>query len=180
MNFGVLETCNTVCIYGAFDSSKQEEKQEVQEFKQTVTNYRPHLLNLESASANCCTPPPTPGGPKPTKPDQTASEVAAELQVVWDRYNSLETVATERGAVLAEFLPSVQQHESSQEAWLRNLETWEKRVSELSLPGTKPVLVDQQIREIKVCVHIIVYILDTCLCHLAWADQKCRHALYIV
>ena len=123
---------------------------EVQEFKQTFASYRPHLLNLETTSAKCCTPPPTPGGPKPTRPDETATKVSAKLQVVWDRYNSLETTAAQRGVVLAEFLPSVQQYESSQDAWVNNLEKWEEQVSNMSPPATTPALVDQQIREIKV------------------------------
>ena len=131
--------------------SPQDEIQEVQEFKRTVVDYRPQLLTLDAASAKCCTPPPTPGGPKPAKPDESASEVAKELQTVWDRYNSLETVATERGVVLSEFLPSVQQYESSQGAWLRILGNWEERVSNLSPPATKPVVVEQQIKDIKVC-----------------------------
>ena len=125
---------------------------EVQEFKQTVASYRPQLLNLDATSGKCCTPPPTPGGPKPAKPDQTASDVVKELQAVWDRYNSLETMATERGTVLSEFLPSVQQHESSQGVWLQNLEAWEKQVTDLPPPATKPSLVEQQIQQIKVRV----------------------------
>ena len=74
--------------------------QEVQEFKQTVASYRPQLLNLDATLGKCCTPPPTPGGPKPAKLDQTALDVVKELQAVWDRYNSLETMVTERGTVL--------------------------------------------------------------------------------
>ena len=130
----------------------------MQDFKLTVAGYRPQLLNLDAASAKCCTPPPTPGGrPQPTKPDETASEVAKELRRVWDRYNSLEAAATERETVLAEFLPIVQQHESSQGAWLQILENWEETVANLSPPATTPALVEQQIKEIKVsCKYVFL------------------------
>ena len=140
-----------VILVPRYSCNKQEELQEVQSFKQTVAGYRPQLLSLDAASAECCTPPPTPGGrPQPTKPDETASEVAKELQGVWDRYNSLEVAATERETVLAEFLPIVQQHESSQGAWLQILENWEETVANLSPPATTPAHVEQQIKEIKV------------------------------
>ena len=141
-----------------YSCTKQDQLQKMQDFKQTVADYRPQLLNLDAASAKCCTPPPTPGGrPQPTKPDETASEVAKELRRVWDRYNSLEAAATERETVLAEFLPIVQQHESSQGAWLQILENWEETVANLSPPATTPALVEQQIKEIKVsCKYVFL------------------------
>ena len=133
----------------------QNELQEVQDFKHTVSSYQPQLLSLDAASAKCCTPPPTPERrPKPTKHDQTGSEVSKELQAVWERYNSLEAAATEREAVLTEFLPSVQQHESSQGAWLKILENWEETVANMSPPATTPSLIEQQIQDIKVITNI--------------------------
>ena len=84
-----------------------------------------------------------------------------------EHYNALGAVATERGQVLGGFLPSVQQYESSQGAWGNNLENWEEQVSCLPPPATKPAVVEEQIRHIKVdnsycnfllCTYMYMYI----------------------
>ena len=128
--------------------------QEVQEFKKLIEGYRPQLNNLETTSVKCCLPPSTPGGPKAAKLTPTLAEssstVTTELEIVWERYNTLGAVATERGHVLEGFLPSVQQYESSRGAWGQNLEKWEEQVSNLPPPATKPALVEKQIKHIKV------------------------------
>lgn len=124
------------------------------DFKQLVEGYKPQLNKLETISSKCSLPPSTPGGPKTAKlmPTVTGrtSKVTTELQVVWERYNALDIVAMERCDVLGGFLPSVQQYESSRGAWGQNLEKWEEQVSTLPPPATKPALVEEQIRDIKV------------------------------
>ena len=132
----------------------QNQVQEVQEFNQMVNQYRPQLDHLDIVSTKCIVPPPTPGGPKATKPlptePESASKVTDRQQEIWQRYSSLGVVATERSKLLGRFLPSVQQYESSRGAWGRNLEGWEEKVSNFPHLATRPALLEDQIREIKV------------------------------
>ena len=139
-------------MHSIFSYSMQDQLQAVTEFKQVVEKYKPNLLDLDRVSSRCCFPPPTPGGPKiSTKPTKSMTKVTTDLQEVWECYNALGEVVATRGTVLEGFLPTVQQFESSRGAWGQNLEKWEEQVSNLPQPATKPVILEEQIKAIKVC-----------------------------
>lgn len=155
--------------------------QEMREFKQLVDSYRPQMSNLDLTSSKCCVPPPTPGGPKTTKlvpaVTESTNKVTTALQSVWERYNGLDVVVKERSEVLEGFLPNVQQYESLQGAWGQNLEKWEDRVSHLPPPSTKPALIEEQIREIKVHIHV-QYTVAQCTAHIS-GKHTCMYVVHV-
>jgi len=108
----------------------------VQEFVVEVEVYGPHLSNLSSVAA--------------VADPREDGEVQSKKNGLQRRYNDLCSLPARRQEVLAEFLPIVQQYESSRGAWLDLLCGWEKKADLLAPPMATPSSILQQLEEMKV------------------------------
>ncbi len=81
----------------------QDQLREVQDFLHQVDKYRPHMEHVSSLADSA--DPTGEGAP------------SAQNQALQERYQHLQALASKRQDLLAEFLPSVQQYESSRGAW---------------------------------------------------------------
>ena len=131
----------------------------MRDLQHVIDDYRPEITSLDTLSSSC-SPPPSSAEPKTTqisvKETEKLSKVTAKQADVWSRYNDLSALLRERLRVAEEFVPSVQQYNSSRGAWEDKLCGWEERVSGLSPPATNPAVLEEQIQEIKVHVFIVV------------------------
>ena len=115
----------------------QEELREAQEFVVEVEAYRPRMTNLSSMAAVA-------------DPGEDGGEVQTKSKDLQRRYEDLCKLPTHRQEVLGDFLPVVQQYESSRGAWLDLLCGWEKKANQLSPPMATPSSIMPQLDEMKV------------------------------
>ena len=116
--------------------SIQDQLHEDQDFQRQVENYRPNMDSLSSLAAAA----------DPT--DETATGI--KMKELQERYDRLKTLSSERRDILTNFLPSVQQYESSRGAWQDLLCDWEEKVEQLPPPSVTPKAIQAQMEEIKV------------------------------
>ena len=80
-------------------------------------------------------------------------EVGSELADLQARYERLQALPVVRLGLLEDFLPSVQQYESSRGAWLDLLCGWEMKMEQPSSPTVTPKAILTQLNQIKV-IHL--------------------------
>lgn len=145
----------------------QDQLREVQDFLAQVDKYRPSMDQLSSLAASA----------DPTG-EAALSTTDKELQ---DRYEGLKALGGERQALLADYLPSVQQYESSRGAWQDLLCGWEEKVGQLPPPLATPTAIQAQLQNIKVqcCCYccLLLLLLYSCICAFAcqmmWVALHC-------
>lgn len=126
-----LKLDKTSCLF-------QDQLREVQEFQSKVGKYRPKMEGL-SDLATVADP---------------SNEAAAgtKMKELQERYDRLQALLKERRGLLSDFLPSVQQYESSRGAWQDLLCGWEEKTEQLAPPFATPETILKQLEEVKVCV----------------------------
>ncbi len=127
-----------LCMYNPHYSSciAQDQLREIQDFQRQVDNYGPQMDNLSSLA--------TVADPF----NETASKT--KMKALQNRYDQLKALPKERQGILDEFLPIVQQYESSRGAWQDLLCGWEEKVELLPPPKATPAAIQVQIDDIKV------------------------------
>lgn len=126
----------------------------MQDFQNQVDKYEPQMARLSSLAAAVdsgvageaqMTQVPSSNGP-------INGGKADKNQQLQDRYECLKALAGQRQGMLADYLPSVQQYESSRGAWQDLLCGWEEKVELLPPPFATPTSIQAQLHDIKVCV----------------------------
>ena len=120
--------CMCVCV--------QEEMRELQEFLSQVSKYAPKVEQLSSQAETA-----DPVG------DTAIATKMAELR---ERYEGLKALGGERQEMEADFLPIVQQYESSRGAWQDLLCGWEEKAGKLPPPSATSEAIQAQLEELKV------------------------------
>lgn len=125
----------------------------VQDFHSQVDKYKPKMDHLSSLAATA---------------DPSGQDTAGtKLKELVERYDNLKALAGERRGLLADYLPTVQQYESSRGAWQDLLHGWEEKVEQLPPPMATSQAIQAQIEDLKViynCVHLITQ----CACVNHW------------
>ena len=67
-----------------------------------------------------------------------------------ERYDALRALVGERRGLVSDFLPIVQQYESSRGAWQDLLCGWEERAEGLPPPSATPANIQAQLEDLKV------------------------------
>ncbi len=114
----------------------QEQLREMQDFLSQVDKYGPKLEQLSSQATTA-----DPTGETP---------VSTKMSDLRERYKRLKALARERQGLEANYLPTVQQYESSRGAWQDLLCGWEERVEKLPPPSATPQAIQAQLDELKV------------------------------
>ena len=144
------DCCQQLCGMapsGVLVSPLQEQISEAQQFQRTIESYHP---TMDSLAALVITDQSALGEGEPDQSPASKNEAKTEMSVLWSRYNSLKALEEARLNLFVGFLPTVQQYESSQDAWATLLQGWEEKASLLPPPGGRPETVQEQIEEIKV------------------------------
>lgn len=108
----------------------------MQEFQRQVESYGQDMDNLSSLA-------------KMADPS-SEGEVSSKMVDLQTRYERLQALPALRQGMLADFLPTVQQYESSRGAWLDLLCGWEEKVEQLPPPMATPTAILEQLDQIKV------------------------------
>jgi hypothetical protein len=114
----------------------QEQIHRVQDFAAQVEKYRPNMDQLSSLAESA-----DPAG-------EAGPSVANKA--LQERYGRLVAMSGERQTLLADYLPIVQQYESSRGAWLDLLCGWEEKAEKLPPPLATPTNIQAQLQDIKV------------------------------
>ena len=78
------------------------------------------------------------------------SEVQCQMEVLRSRYENLCSLPARRQELLGDFLPIIQQYESSRGAWLDLLCRWEEKADRFAPPMATPASIALQLDEMKV------------------------------
>ena len=114
----------------------QDQLREVQDFQARVQKHRPSMDRLSSLADSA-------------DPAGTAAPSSTN-KALQERYERLKALGEERQALLSDYLPSVQQYESSRGAWLDLLCGWEEKAGHLPPPQATPTNIQAQLQDIKV------------------------------
>lgn len=114
----------------------QDQLRELQAFQIGVEKFSSQMTNLSSLAATA----------DPSGQDTAGTKMADLVR----RYERLKALAGERQGLLAGYLPSVQQYESSRGAWQDLLCGWEGEAEQLTPPLATPLAIQEQIEELKV------------------------------
>lgn len=108
----------------------------MQEFQRQVERHRQDMDNLSSLALTADT--------------NSEGQVSSKMADLQTRYEGLQVLPSLRQGTLADFLPSVQQYESSRGAWQDLLCGWEEKVEQLPPPMATPKAIQMQLDQIKV------------------------------
>lgn len=123
---------------GVLVSPLQEQVREVNSFQRTVANYAPEIESLASLAVQCA-----------SESDQSAVSVKetglsngklseSRITEIHHRYDDLKAVAVMRLNMLCNYVPPVQQYESSLSAWTTLLCSWEDKAATFPSPAARP------------------------------------------
>lgn len=112
----------------------------MQEFTLCVEGYKTHMDNL-TATASLA-----------KAEGEEEGEVTSKMADLQHRYDNLCSLPLQRREILEDYLPTVQQYESSRGAWLDLLSGWEDKMDQLAPPMATPISITIQVDEMKVSV----------------------------
>ena len=127
----------------------QEQISKAQEFQRSVEGYRATIDSLATLVITDRLASGT-GEADQSSTSKSETESETEISALWSRYDGLKAVVESRLSLCVGFLPTVQQYESSQDAWATLLRDWEGKAALLPPPGGRPETILEQVEEIKV------------------------------
>ena len=128
----------------------------MQDFQNQVDKYEPQMAQLSSlaAAVDSGVAGEAQTAQVPSSNGPVNGGKADKNHQLQDRYERLKALTGQRQEMLADYLPSVQQYESSRGAWQDLLCGWEEKVEQLPPPFATPTAIQAQLQDIKVCTYV--------------------------